>query len=371
MRVETIRALPEFAPARPQVPADSRVAVLLNANAQRVTARVERALRHVVPAADLYTSHSFEEGRSIARWVVDQRYRTVFSGGGDGTFVGWLNLILETVDDKAKSQRPAWPGTVAMAPSRCPRFGLLRLGTGNALADLVGASPLRGDGILDDVLRARAGEIPSLRTLDLIACEGRSAPFAGVGIDGAVLNDYVWVKENFAQGRLRSVVSGGLGYFLAIAGRSVPTQLLKKPAEVTLVANGSAQRLGPDGRPVGDPVGPGAVLYRGPARIVAAGTIPYYGFRFKLFPFAGRRRSTMHVRVADLGVPTILANLGRLWEGRFHHPGLHDFYAEDVTATFDRDMPLQIGGDAAGYHKTVRLAVARRSVELIDFGARN
>jgi diacylglycerol kinase family enzyme len=360
MRVESIRALPEFAPVRPSVPADSRVAVLLNANAKHVNKRVERALRHVVPSSDLFVSHSIEEARSIARWVVDQRYRTVFSGGGDGTFVGWLNLILELIEE---APGPRKAGTLSMSQPRCPRFGILRLGTGNALAELVGASRLQGDGVLDDVLRARAGEVAQTRTLDLISVDGKVAPFAGSGLDGAVLNDYVQVKQTMGRG----LGTGGLGYFLAVASRSVPQQLIRKPAEVEIVSNGRAQAIGPDGRGIGDPIAAGEVLYQGPARLVSGGTIPFYGFRFKLFPFAGKRRSMMHLRIADLSVPTILGNLGRIWNGKFTHPGVRDFYADDVSVTFDRDMPLQIGGDAAGYRKNVRLTMAHRSVEVIDF----
>ena len=154
-----------------------------------------------------------------------------------------------------------------MSQARCPRFGVLRLGTGNALAELVGASSLRHDGILDDVLRARAGEVAHTRTIDLVSVEGKLAPFAGLGLDGAVLNNYVEVKQTLG----RTLGSGGLGYFLAVAGRAVPQQLLRKAAEVEVIANGRVHAIGPDGKAVGDPLGPGDVVYRGPARIVAEG----------------------------------------------------------------------------------------------------
>src|SRR5689334_20473631 len=103
-----------------------RVAVLLNANARHVGPRTLRALSHVVAREDLFVSRSELEGRGIARKVVERRYDIVFCGGGDGTFMAFANEILR------EAQR-------AHAPA--PRFGVLRLGTGNGLAAVVRASP--------------------------------------------------------------------------------------------------------------------------------------------------------------------------------------------------------------------------------------
>src|SRR6476659_2700817 len=65
-------------PSRP-LGADQKVAVLLNANARKVTAKVVRALSHVVPEEDLFVSRSEMDARRIAQAVVDRRYGTVFS----------------------------------------------------------------------------------------------------------------------------------------------------------------------------------------------------------------------------------------------------------------------------------------------------
>ena len=99
-------------------------AVLLNANAKQVTEDVREALERILPREDLFLSHSSEEAHEIADTVVDRGYRTVFTGGGDGTFVGWVNRILD------RSERQSSPP---------PRFGVLALGTGNAVAGVVGA----------------------------------------------------------------------------------------------------------------------------------------------------------------------------------------------------------------------------------------
>ncbi|MFW5878511.1 MAG: diacylglycerol kinase family protein, partial [Myxococcota bacterium] len=108
-----------------------RVAVLLNTNARAVSPRVVKAIGQVVPPSDLYVSKSFSDARAIVSEVVDRGYDTVLTGGGDGTFMGFLQSIREQSEQSYASD-----GNVvrALAPKPMPRFGVLRLGTGNALA---------------------------------------------------------------------------------------------------------------------------------------------------------------------------------------------------------------------------------------------
>ncbi len=339
---------------------ESKVAVLLNANAKRVDEKVRRALTHVVPEGDLFLTRTFEEARAVAETVVERRYQTVFTGGGDGTFVGFVNEIYNALErKKAQSPLMAW---------RAPRFGVLKLGTGNALANLVGASPMRGDGVVDDVLRARAGQVHGVLKLEMLVAEGKRSPFAGIGLDAGVLNHYVELKRTLGHGPFGSLIKGGAGYALAIAGRTIPSYSLRRRPEVEIKTRGIAYRVGPDGRPVGNPMGPGALLYRGPAIVAACGTVPCYGFNFKVFPFAGTRRGMMHLRVGNIGPTEILPNLyPNIWHGRWSHENLHDFLVEDIDMKVDSKVPFQIGGDAEGYRDHVRMSVWKQTLELLDF----
>ena len=337
--------------------AEPRVAVLLNANAKRVDEKVRRTLSHVVPEGDLYLTRTFEEAREVAETVVDRRYQVVFTGGGDGTFVGFLNEIYNVIERRRAGNPFAGP--------RPPKFGILKLGTGNALASVCGASG--GDGILDDVLRARAGEVSGSLRLELVATEGKRAPFLGVGVDAAILNHYVETKRA-ARGPLRKVLEGAGGYAAAIGLRSIPSYAGKPRPNIEVRSRGLAFRLGSDGRPVGSPMGPGAVLYRGPALMAAASTVPFYGFDFKLFPFAGTRRGMMHLRIANVSIPSILTNLyPHIWTGHWFPEGMHDFLADDVEIRSDHKIPFQVGGDAEGYRDYVRFSMWKESVELLDF----
>jgi diacylglycerol kinase family enzyme len=338
-----------------------KVAVLLNANARRVTEKVVRKLSHVVPEADLFVSRSELDARRIAQTVIERGYPTVFCGGGDGTFMGFANEILRQVEVRSRYM-----------PIQAPRFGILKLGTGNGMGALVNASPMRGDKFLEDVLRARAGEVPGYKALDLLMVDGKRTQFAGTGVDGKILNDYIWVKERFAKGPFSKLAAGGPGYFGAVAFRTVPYCLAQgtwTEAEAYNTGARPALKLDAEGKVVGE-IAPGELLYRGRLMMAAASTIPYYGFKFRMFPFAGRHRGRMQLRIGVVSTTSVLANLPALWTGRwFPHERILDFAADDVSFTFAKPMPFQVGGDAAGYRSEVRYQVAQEQLELLDFHA--
>ena len=128
-----------------------------------------------------------------------------------------------------------------------------------------------------------------------------------------------------------------------------------------------AYRLGANGLPVGEPVAPGGLMFRGRLMMAAAGTIPVYGFNFKMFPFAGRRRGMMHLRIGAVSTASIIANLPSLWQGQWFPEGIHDFHASEVNISFGSPMPFQVSGDAMGYREKLTLGVAREQVEMVDF----
>ena len=304
----------------PVLPCGGDVAVLLNANAKAVNAQVRQALSNVVADEHLFFSTTHDEARTIAEEVVARRYGTVFTGGGDGTFVAWVNRILEAAERRA---------------SRPPRFGVLALGTGNAVAGMVGARPRHHAHDLARFLRGEGG----VRRLDLLTCEGRRTPFAGVGIDAAVLNDYNWVRERLAGTSLAKLGVGATGYGLAIALRSAPRFLAeRRPSYCEIVNVGRpAWRLDANGQRMGRPIGHGELLHAGPCMLAAASTVPYYGLGLRVFPFAEGAPGAFHLRIAsEIAVPTILVNLPRIWSGEFRHEGLLDFHAERVTLRFER-----------------------------------
>jgi diacylglycerol kinase family enzyme len=321
------------------------IAVLLNANAKQVSPRIRDALSSLVPAGSVFLSRDPAEAHRIADTVISRGVGTVFTGGGDGTFVSWVNHILDRVERQ---------------DAKAPRFGVLALGTGNAMAGLVGAGRP-----VEDLRRYMNGDVASSRRVDLVTVEGRRTPFAGLGVDAAVLEDYNWLKRRLG----RRVASGVKGYGLAIALRSAPRQVLQRPVYCEIVnTGGPAWRVGADGEPVGRPIQRGDLLYAGRCMLAAGGTVPYYGFGLRAFPFAGRRPGTMQLRVATrIPISALLANVGRIFAGEFSHPGLLDFLVDRVSMSFDRPLPLQVGGDAEGPRDRVEMGIAPRPVEVLDF----
>src|SRR6476661_4973586 len=148
-----------------QAGARSRVAVILNNNARGVRPEIVERLGRLVPQRDLFISESVEQSREIARMVVERAYDGVLFGGGDGTFVRCLSDIA----DEARRIDVPLPGV-----------SVLRLGTGNALADAVGASRPTLDGLVKDLRRARAARPGhgGQKTLPLLSVDGKLTPFA-------------------------------------------------------------------------------------------------------------------------------------------------------------------------------------------------
>ncbi len=341
-------------PVEPAAASAPRVAVLLNARARKVTPRVVRALSHVVPRSDLYLSRSPKDARRIARAILTRGYDTVFCGGGDGTFIGFADEILSEAE---------------RARAAAPRFGVLKLGTGNGLAALVHASPPEDGGVVDDVRRACEGAVPGYRPLELLKVEGRRTQFAGLGIDARLLNDYLGLKSKVQGTWGHWALTGSRGYALTVGLRTLPyalTHRLAHEVEVRNAADVPAYRLDESGRTV-EEIAPGGLLFRGRAMMVAASTIPFYGYALRMFPFAGLRPGHLHLRLGTVNPVSAVVHLPALWRGEWFPRTIHDFHAVAVSVSAAKPMPLQIGGDAAGERTSVEFRMSSKRVELVDW----
>jgi hypothetical protein len=206
----------------------------------------------------------------------------------------------------------------------------------------------------------------------LIEVEGLLTPFAGLGADATALDHYVQVGRFMRRSALlRPLAASPLAYAIAIVGRTTPEFAFAPPLRVTVVNRGEpALRIGPDGQPLGEPAARDAVIYQGPARMLAFSTIPYWGFGARIFPDAETRRDRFSLRIADFGGSTVLTNLRSIWRGTFRHPKLQDFLADAVTIECERPTPFQAGGDLLGWRTEIAARLSERSVRLVDFAAR-
>jgi diacylglycerol kinase family enzyme len=326
----------------------SQVALVVNRNARRVNDRVIQRLHDWLPEHQVYTTSTKEESESAIREILDHGYSTVFAGGGDGTVVDLINTISREVGDRT------WP-----------RIGVLRLGTGNALAHMVST------GTPEDDLRAfltqdQRDDMP----ISLITDDSKTLfPFSGFGLDAQILNDYNSVKNSLGKTFMGPVVKNVGGYFLAAFTRTIPRRtiraLQRKKLSVRITTRGDqAFSLGENGI-VQKYYGPDEVIYEGPTSMLAMGTTPYYGYGMKILPYARRYPSMFHVRTVDASIAKTLAILPEVWKGTYNGPCVRDFAVESIKVEFSEPMPYQIAGDAVGLRQELEVSVAPQPVHLI------
>jgi diacylglycerol kinase family enzyme len=333
--------------------AAERVAVVVNGRARQVTEELVETLDQIVQSGDLFVSRNLEEGKEIARVIVERGYPTVLTGGGDGTFVQMLSWIVGVA---LENERPI------------PRFGLLKLGTGNAMAWVLGAQHGRhGKGAVADLARLRSEG--GSRVLRMIAIDDMLTPFGGLGADAIALDHHRTARQFFERTPLlRRFASGPVTYSASLLGLSVPRFLLSPMPRFRVINTGEpAVRLGQDGRRVGAEISAGEVLYEGPAYILAFGTIPYWGFGARIFPYADERPDRFDLRIASFNALTAVANVRSIWRGTYHSDQLHDFLVESIRVECDQPTPLELGGDLIGMRSSIDASLSKLPIRLVDY----
>lgn len=348
-----------YSSERPSDPAASatteqRIAVVVNGNAKNATADVISTLDQILNGGDLFVSRKLSDARHIAKTLVERGYGTVLTGGGDGTFTV---MVTEVVHEARRAGRPL------------PRFGLLKLGTGNALAWVVGAQGATQHELQADI--GRLIEDAGSRTMRLIEVEGFIAPFCGLGADALVLADYGKVKTALGKTPLKRVAPGPLGYILATTTRSIPRFIAKKmPYCRVRNDGGEAYRLGAKGARIGPPIATGQTLYEGPMRICGLSTIPYYGYGFRMFPYTEERPDRMNLRIATIGPASFIRHFSEIWRGDYDNPEeVFDYLVDAVTIEVDPETDFQIAGDPRGKRKTISALLSPTPIKLVDFYA--
>jgi diacylglycerol kinase family enzyme len=332
---------------------------VVNLKARKVRQATLDMLSRHVDREDLFITRTVEQSDQSLDEVIRRRYPLVFCGGGDGTAMRVIEQVRRKVDAH----------NAAGGDYRVPRFGLLKLGTGNGWAGQLAVPP--GVRPIWAVRQAMGVEDLAFANFHMIETDDRLFHFGGFGVDALVLNDYIDFKNLFSGGLLWKAVNSLAGYLTAILVKSIPKVLLTKFAmkiRVTNLSDEPVYRCAQAG--IAD-VGArrGDVLYEGPAIMVGASTTPCYGFGLRVYPFALARRGVMQIRIADLPIPTVLAHVAGIWRGTWEHPGLHDLLVRAVRIEVEGKAPFQLGGDPEGYRSEVTLRLSDFTVDLLDFRA--
>jgi diacylglycerol kinase family enzyme len=315
-----------------------RAVAIVNGNARRLGGRMRAKLERALPGGVRFTS-SLDEARSTVRAEIRRGVDLIVLGGGDGTVVMGLTLIGEAC--RAGGRRE-------------PAIGILRLGSGNAIADSVGAS----DDVIEDLSRiVRGGGTP--RQVPLLEVLGVRAPFVGMGVDALLLEDHAAIDRVVDRVPIaRSLMGGTTRYALAVALRSVPRFATGgRPNAVVTNAGAPAiqmQRSGPTGRE--QPAG--QVLWTGACTLIAGATIPFFGFGLKMFAFATARHDKFHLRCGDAGLFEIMRNTPAAFRGEYFSDHVTDYLCDKVSIALDQDTAIEAGGELLGRRNHVELAMS-------------
>jgi diacylglycerol kinase family enzyme len=319
--------------------------VVLNRNAGRVTPALIEQLQSQLPADRLHLTESLLHSREVLQECVQKGSETIFAGGGDGTIVDVINGLHEFSE-----------GTP-------PTVGVLRLGTGNALAYWLNSSTP-----VADLNKWQSPHSHSIIEANMIEAEETLFPFAGLGMDAAVLNDYNRVKRAAKYRWYSPMMKGMPGYLWAGYLHTLPNHI-KKPKYAVRITNAGrpAFAIGPTGSEVGEPIPTGGVLFEGMASTVTCATTPYYGYKMKMFPFATGRQGRFQLRVVTMTPLQIAQHIYSAWNGELRHPGLLDYYVDKVQVEFEETIPYQLGGEATGYRKEITFSLAKNPTKMVSF----
>ncbi|MDP1824082.1 MAG: diacylglycerol kinase family protein [Archangium sp.] len=329
------------------------IALVVNLNSRRGSQRFADFAQQALPASRVVATRTLED---VTRFVDGLGRlgvpRVLLSGGGDGTAIGLLDALRAGCHD-------------------FPTLGIVKLGTGNAWAASTNApSPRKA---LQTIARAveQGHSHTALPTSDfyLLEVEGRLTPFAGSGWDAEVLHDYKLQRAALPE-QLKPFAEGAPGYFASLFTRTVPRNLFSRSRPRVRLINLGAEALtfDPHGKVVAVPnSGPGTVLYDGPYGVAGAGTSSELGFGFKALHFARTMPGRMHARVYAAGTAEATRRLPQLWQGAHPLPHSHDFLLTHCRMEFDREVPVEIGGDAIGLRKSVEYRVAPQVVRLVEW----
>ena len=322
-----------------------KLALYINLGARRISLSTIDQLRELVPPEDIFTASSPEEDLSAAHKIAEKDYEAIFMAGGDGTFVRFLNTLARVYGDL----------------KALPPIGILRLGTGNAVARLVSA----GDA-LSDLRSYLINPSHDYLPLSLIETDGFYYPFGGLGWDAQWLEDYERLNTLFPE-----VIKGRVGYITAFVFGTVPKRfwsLIKQEKVFVEITNGdkTAYFVGDNGVK-GKEIPPQAEIFSGEVNSIAFGTVPDYGYGIRILPFANRYPEFMHMRIVKLSMLRALAAAPSIYKGNFRHPDVVDVYCSDCTVRLSAPLPLQIAGESMGRKTHVAFHIVPSIVNLIRF----
>jgi diacylglycerol kinase family enzyme len=348
---------------------DNRAAVILNVNAMRVTDHVIHSFKkYHCERLYVYESSTLNELDDIVNDIKKQKFCSVITAGGDGNIFSTLNSFQDS--------------------SLIPTMNIIALGTGNGLANLVGATKNYQQEIYDvmrikDFRKQKVREFPLIEVTSRSSDEEWSEPsyytFAGSGLDATVLNDYHELKLKHNKEWQKNYSHGLPGYMVASLFKTLPKIRKNKFSGVSIYLNeGSMYRIGKKNRNEVDKlkIKPGEDLSMvGNVQGISVGTTPEYGYGLKAHPYAffghNFANGMFQIRVIQ-GNPlkiagNIFTHLPSVWNGTIRNKYLKDYFARDITIKYwVEDTPSHVAGEIMGSKKEIRYKFSDKKIKLVD-----
>ena len=313
-----------------------RAVAVVNGHARGLTTKLRARFERALPGNVRFTE-SLDEARTVILAEIRRGCELVILAGGDGTVVMGLTLIGEASRAYGKPE---------------PAIGVLRMGSGNAIADTIGA----GSDVIDELSRLSRGA-GTRRELPMLEVLGVRAPFVGMGIDAQLLEDNERVGRVVDRLPGARFIGGGARYALSVALRSVPRFAIGTRPTATVVNLGARAIEMKRGGATGRELPRGEQLWTGQCTLVAGATIPYFGFGLKMFAFASTRTHAFHLRCGDAGLFEIMRNAPAAFRGDYFSDHVSDFMCDRVEISLDREAAIEAGGELLGRRSKVELAL--------------
>ncbi len=324
-----------------QVIESPKFAVLLNARAKRWTGDLHEQIQRWVPAGDLFLTDDFTQAERTLDRIVDSEYDVIFTGGGDGTIMYLMNAIEKRIR-KGLVER-----------GNAPPAGVLKMGTGNAMATYLGCRS-----IVDDLEALRGGApLDVYDTYMVQDAKNLAFPFAGFGWDSILLNDYDAFKEAAKQTPFENYVTGMFGYGVSIVTRSIPTAFKQGSFPIRITTKGFAKRIDQQGK-VLESFESGQVIYEGEVKTASIGSIANWGFSIRMFPHATHEEGYVQLRLFNGKLRNILKRIDKFWKGNFKDGEVADFLIRDIELEIlGAPVAYHVAGDPCGYENRVHWKV--------------
>jgi Diacylglycerol kinase catalytic domain len=321
-----------------------RVAAILNATAGAVTHTRIALIRAELGDDAVWVTTSLADAERAFDTIVAGGFDVVCTGGGDGTFVHAVAAL---------AARHAHPILFAFA-----------LGSGNAIAEVCGASAPSARGIARDLARAR-GDEPAA-TMRLLDVESQLAHSVGFGVDATYNVDLDRVaKPGRKRWWTRPLFAGVPGMAITAAVRTMPRLARGYAPHLRIVASGPATRLAHDGSAI-EEVPAGTVLRDAPTTIAAASTVATYGRGLILFPYAERHADRVHLRCGNFGALGAIHDLACMFAGSQRWlVGIEDFLVSSITIEAIDRCPAHRGGEVWWPEAPVAIAISAEPIAVL------